>query len=177
MRRSKLSRRSEHYRAPLGPNQGRGVASGFWFNIGGETSASINVNEDGSVTLMAGTPDIGGSRASSALMAAEELGIAYEKVRPLIADTSSLGFTFLTGGSRVTFSNGVAVREAAQQVIKEMCARAAKIWEIPVDAVTWEDGVARPAGSNAGDFEPLSFAEIARHGEQDRRPDRRPRRI
>ena len=26
---------SEHYRIPLGPNQGRGVASGFWFNIGG----------------------------------------------------------------------------------------------------------------------------------------------
>ena len=25
-----------HYAAPLGPNQGRGVAVGFWFNIGGE---------------------------------------------------------------------------------------------------------------------------------------------
>ena len=25
---------SEHYRTPLGPTQGRGVASGFWFNIG-----------------------------------------------------------------------------------------------------------------------------------------------
>ena len=138
---------SEHYKAPLGPNQGRGVASGFWFNIGGETSAAINVNEDGTVTLMAGTPDIGGSRASSALMAAEVLCIPYDKVRPIIADTSSLGFTFLTGGSRATFSNGIAVREAAQQVVKEMCARAAKIWEIPVDAVTWEDGVAKPAGA------------------------------
>ena len=94
-------------------------------------------------------------------MAAEVLGIPYDKVRPLIADTSSLGYTFLTGGSRATFSNGVAVREAAQQVIKEMCARAAKIWEIPADAVTWEDGQAKPAGANAGDFEPLSFAEIA----------------
>ena len=153
---------SEHYKTPLKPNQGRGVASGFWFNIGGETSASINVNEDGTVTLMAGTPDIGGSRASSALMAAEALCIPYEKVRPIIADTSSLGYTFLTGGSRATFSNGVAVNEAAQQVIKEMCARAAKIWEIPPDAVTWEDGMAKPAGANAGDFEPLSFAEIAK---------------
>jgi CO/xanthine dehydrogenase Mo-binding subunit len=155
------TRSSEHYKAPLGPNQGRGVASGFWFNIGGETSAAINVNEDGTVTLMAGTPDIGGSRASSALMAAEVLCIPYEKVRPIIADTSSLGYTFLTGGSRATFSNGVAVREAAQQVVRQMCARAAKIWEIPEDAVTWEDGFAKPAGSNAGDFEPLSFAEIA----------------
>ena len=77
------------YCIPLGPNQGRGVASGFWFNIGGETCASLNVNEDGTVTLMAGTPDIGGSRASLGLMAAEELGIDYDKVRPLIADTSS----------------------------------------------------------------------------------------
>jgi len=39
---------------------GRGVASGFWFNIGGETSVSLTVNEDGTVSLMAGTPDIGG---------------------------------------------------------------------------------------------------------------------
>ena len=134
-----------------GPNQGRGVASGFWFNIGGETSAAINVNEDGTVTLIAGTPDIGGSRASSALMAAEELGIPSEKVRPIVADTSSVGYTDVTGGSRATFATGVAVNEAAQQVIKEMCERAAKIWEIPADAVTWEDGMAKPAGANAGD--------------------------
>ena len=51
---------------------------------------------------MAGTPDIGGSRASMCLMAAEELGIDYDDVRPIIADTSSLGYTFLTGGSRAT---------------------------------------------------------------------------
>ena len=43
------------------------------------------------MTLVAGTPDIGGSRASLAMMAAEELGIALEKVRPLIGDTSALG--------------------------------------------------------------------------------------
>jgi CO/xanthine dehydrogenase Mo-binding subunit len=152
----------EHYQGPLGPNQGRGVASGFWFNIGGETSASINLNEDGTVTLMAGTPDIGGSRASMCLMAAEELGIDYDDVRPIIADTSSLGYTFLTGGSRATFSNGVAVKEAAQQVIRQACARAAKVWEVPEDAVKWEDGRARPASSNVGDFEPMSLADIAR---------------
>ena len=165
----------EHYQAPLGPNQGRGVASGFWFNIGGETSAAINLNEDGTVTLMAGTPDIGGARASMCLMAAEELGIDYDAVRPIIADTSSLGYTFLTGGSRATFSNGVAVKEAATQLIRQACARAAKIWEVAEDAVKWEDGHARPASSNVGDFAP----DVARrHREdrgQDRRPDRRPR--
>ena len=60
------ARDHEHYSAPLGANQGRGVASGFWFNIGGETCVTMNVNEDGSVALLTGTPDIGGSRASLA---------------------------------------------------------------------------------------------------------------
>ena len=152
----------EHYKAPLGPNQGRGVASGFWFNIGGETSVEINLSEDGTATLMSGTPDIGGSRASLAMMAAEELCIDLEKVRPLIADTSSLGYNFLTGGSRVTFSAGLATVEAAREIVKELCARAAKIWEIPEDAVEWEKGYVRPAGENAGNFEPLSVADIAK---------------
>jgi CO/xanthine dehydrogenase Mo-binding subunit len=151
-----------HYKAPLGPNQGRGVASGFWFNIGGETCASLNINEDGTVTLMAGTPDIGGTRASLCMMAAEELGIDMDRIQPIIADTSSLGYTFLTGGSRVTFASGMAVIDAARDVVTQLRERAAKIWEIPPDAVTWEDGYAKPAGANAGDFEPMSLAEIAK---------------
>ena len=60
-------KKTEHWNTPLRKWQGRGVASGFWFNIGGETSASLTVNEDGTVSLMAGTPDIGGLRASLAM--------------------------------------------------------------------------------------------------------------
>src|SRR5207342_363540 len=62
------------YTAPLGKNQGRGVASGYWFNGGGESSATMHVNEDGTVVVATGSPDIGGSRASMAIMAAETLG-------------------------------------------------------------------------------------------------------
>ena len=152
----------DHYKAPLKANQGRGVASGFWFNIGGETCISINVIEDGSVTVMSGTPDIGGSRASLCLMVAESLGVDYDKVRPIIADTASIGYTFLTGGSRATFSNGLAAAEAAGKTIDDLRSRAAKIWDIPIDAVEWVDGEARPAGSNAGEFDPLSLADLAK---------------
>src|SRR5690606_11327790 len=102
------------------------------------------------------------SRASMCLMAAEELGIDYDDVRPIIGDTSSLGYTFLTGGSRATFSNGVAIKEAAQQVIRRACARAAKIWDVPEEAVKWADGHVKPASSNVGDFAPLSLADIAK---------------
>jgi CO/xanthine dehydrogenase Mo-binding subunit len=156
------ARSHPHYRAPLKANQGRGVASGFWFNIGGETCAALNLGEDGSVTLVAGTPDIGGSRASLAMMAAEELGIALDKVRPVIGDTSALGFNFLTGGSRVTFSSGMAVIEAAREMIRRLRERAAKIWEVPVEDVVWEDGYACPANGAGGDHKPLSLADIAK---------------
>ena len=150
-----------HYSAPLGENQGRGVASGFWFNIGGESSAAVQINEDGTATVISGNPDIGGSRASMAIMAAEVLGIHVDKVRPIVADTSSIGYSFLTGGSRVTFATGMAVIQAAEDVVAQMRERAAKEWDIPAEAVIWEDGAAKPAGSNAGDFEPLSLAQIA----------------
>src|ERR1700689_3425789 len=89
-----------HYKTPLGPNQGRGVASGFWFNIGGESSAAVHVNEDGTASVIEGNPDIGGSRASMAMMAAEGLGIAYDRGRAGVGDTASIGFTFLTRGRR-----------------------------------------------------------------------------
>ena len=155
------ARGSEHYKTPLGPNQGRGIATGFWFNIGGESCATINISEDGTATVVEGNPDIGGSRASIQLQAAEALGIPPEKVRPLVADTSSIGYTFLTGGSRVTFATGLAAIEAAKKVVGQLRERAAKIWDIPLDAVVWEDGHAKPAGSNAGEFDPMSLAEIA----------------
>ena len=150
-----------HYKAPLAPNQGRGVASGFWFNAGGESSAQMNINEDGTVVVITGHPDIGGSRASTANIAAELLGIDHSKVQVLIGDTSSIGFSNLTGGSRVTFASAMVVTKATEQVITTLRQRAAKIWKIDPDAVTWENGEAKPAGDNAGKFEPLSLAQLA----------------
>ena len=146
---------------PLGENQGRGFASGFWFNAGGESSATMHLNADGTAVVATGSPDIGGSRASMAMMAAETLGIDYEQVRAIVADTASVGYTHVTGGSRVTLATGQAVIIAAEKVIDEMRARAALIWDVDVEGVVWEDGHARPAGSNVGEFEPLSLAEIA----------------
>jgi CO/xanthine dehydrogenase Mo-binding subunit len=111
--------------------------------------------------VISGNPDIGGSRASLALMAAEELGVDYSKVRPIIADTSSIGFNFVTGGSRVTFATGLAVVNSVRDMIRELKVRAAKTWGVDPEAVIWEDGMAKPAGSNVGEFEPLSLAQLA----------------
>ncbi|KAB2919942.1 MAG: xanthine dehydrogenase family protein molybdopterin-binding subunit [Hyphomicrobiaceae bacterium] len=150
-----------HWRTPLAKNQGRGVASGFWFNIGGETSVSLSLNEDGTLSLTAGTPDIGGLRASLCMMAAEELRVPLDKIRVQIGDTGQLGYNFLTGGSRSTFSSGMATVEAARDVIKQACKRAAQLWELPEDAVEYKDGAVRPAGPNAGKHAPMSLKDVA----------------
>ena len=153
--------RNPAYKRKLGKNQGRGVASGYWFNGGGESSATVHVNEDGTVVVATGSPDIGGSRASMAIMAAETLGIDYDRVRPIVADTASVGYTHVTGGSRVTFATGIAVVEATKKIIKELCVRAAMIWDVDPEGVVWENGHAKPAGSNVGDFKPMPLKEIA----------------
>ncbi len=154
------ARAHPHYCAPLGPNQGRGVSCGFWFNFGGETSVTLALSMDGTAQIAVGTPDIGGSRASMALMAAEELGIPYEDVRVTIADTASLGYNEISHGSRVTYASGLAVIKAARDAKRKLIARAADKWGIDPEAVEWRDGAAHPAGENAGDFEPLSIKEI-----------------
>ena len=149
------------YRAPLGPNQGRGAASGFWFNGAGDSGANVAVNADGTVTIATGSPDIGGTRASMAIMAAETLGIDYGLIQSSVVDTETVPYCHVTGGSRVTYATGLAVIGACEQIIDDLRARAALMWDVEVDAVVWEDGHAKPASSNVGDFEPLSLKDIA----------------
>jgi CO/xanthine dehydrogenase Mo-binding subunit len=156
---------SSHYATPLGGNQGksqgRGVASGFWFNAGGESSAQVNITEDGNVVVTTGHPDIGGSRAGIANICAELLGIDYRRVSVIIGDTQTIGFSNLTGGSRVLFASSMVVTQSAEKVIQTLRERAAKIWNIDPDAVKWEQGAAHPVSPNAGQFEPLTLRELA----------------
>ena len=132
---------AQQYKAPLqGPYQGRGVASGFWFNIGLQASCSISVNADGTISLVEGSTDIGGTRASIAMQAAEVLGLPAEDVHPTVGDTDSVGYTFLTGGSRTTFASGWAAYECAQDIKQKMIQRAANTWEVSPDDVDLVDG-------------------------------------
>jgi CO/xanthine dehydrogenase Mo-binding subunit len=152
----------DHMKIKLGPNQGRGIATAFWNTIGMETSSTLNINQDGTASLIYGTVDVaGGSRAAFAQIVAEELGIPFENVRAIQSDTTSLGFNFTTAGSRGTAAGGMAAVKASRDAISRMCEVAARIWEVEPDQVVWEEGHARPASSNVGNFEPLSIQEIA----------------
>jgi len=160
-------RKHPHYKAPLDKNprpgvkRGRGVASGFWYNAGGESSVQVNITEDGNAVVTTGHPDVGGSRASIANVVAELMGIDHSRVSVIIGDTQTIGFSNLTGGSRVTFASAMVATASCEKVIGQLKDRAAQIWKIDAEAVKWEDGMALPAGDNAGKFPPLSLKDLA----------------
>ena len=150
---------SDHYKSKLeGPNRGRGVAAGFWFNGTGPACATGSVNADGTVSLVEGNPDIGGGHASVAMQMAEVLGIPAEDVHPSVGDTDSVGYTSLTAGSGATFKSGWASYEAAHDIRQQMINRAARIWEVTADDVEYSNGVA----SHKSDPElKLTFKQLA----------------
>ena len=152
------ARSCDHYATRFnGKHRGRGVASGFWFNVGLKSSAAASVNPDGTVSLVEGSTDIGGTRTSIAMQLAEVLGIAAEDVKPQVVDTDSVGETDVTGGSRTTFATGWAAYRCALDIKAQLIERAATLWEISPDDVVFEDG----AFSSSDASKTISFGELA----------------
>ena len=148
-----------HYKTPLeGPNRGRGVALGLWYNIGMASSCTISVNDDGTVNLIEGSADIGGTRASIAMQAAEVLGLRAEDVLPRVVDTDSIGYTSTSDGSRTTFATGWAAYEAAQDVVRQMSERIAAIWSLETESVYLDHGIFRSRTDSSLE---MTFKELA----------------
>ena len=147
---------SEHFNSALeGDNKGRGIACGFWFNAGLKSAVTATVNSDGSVGLLEGSTDIGGSRTAIAMQFAETLGIAAEDIKPAVVDTDSVGYTDVTGGSRVTYATGWAAYEAGKDLQRQIVSRAAELWEVDPSAVSYDDGCV------VGPDKRVPFKEIA----------------
>lgn len=150
-----------HYKAPLGTGKfprGRGVASGFWFNIGLKSTVTASVNGDGSVSLVEGSTDIGGTRTSVAMQFAETLGIRAEDVKPSVADTDTVGYTDVTGGSRVTYATGWAAVEAARDIQRQMIDKVAHLWKVKPEDLEYKNGAVH---SRTDASKKLTFKEIA----------------
>ena len=150
---------TEHYQSKLdGPYRGRGVASGFWFNAGLKSSCSASVNYDGTVNLVEGSTDIGGTRTSLAMQLAETLGICQSEVRPVVGDTDTVGYNDVTGGSRVTYASGLAAIEAGKDIIRQMIERAALVWETKPEDVTYEAGILKCKSDSS---KTMTFKQLA----------------
>ena len=156
---------SPHWNEPLEPSsdpakkRGRGFATGFWFNGAGAASASISLFPDGTVSLIEGSADIGGHRASCAMIAAEVLGLNAEDVKPQVGDTDSVGYTSVTGGSSATHKTGWTTHEAALKIKEQVVQRAAKMLEVEPDEVVYHDNATLTAESKPD--AKLTFRQVA----------------
>ena len=138
------ARNHPHYSSDLNESgKGRGIASGAWFNGSGPASAVASVNADGTVSLVEGSPDIGGSRTAMAMQVADVLGLEAEDVKPSIGDTDSIGYSSGAGGSGVTFKTGTACVEAAYDIKEQMMDRAARIWDVDSSEVEYDKATIR----------------------------------
>ena len=151
---------SDHWNTPLeGKFRGRGISSGFWFNGGMQSSCNIAVNPDGTVNMVEGSVDIGGTRAAIAMQAAEVLGLAAEEVNPVVGDTDSIGVHGRDRRKprrlrhRLGRIRGSPGRGAADEV------RAAMIWETTEDDVDFADGLFTRISDSE---QQLTFKEISR---------------
>ncbi|MCX8498459.1 MAG: molybdopterin-dependent oxidoreductase, partial [Caulobacteraceae bacterium] len=96
-----------------------------------------------------------------AMMAAEVLGIGVDQVRPIVADTASIGFSTVTGGSRTTFATGMAVVQAAEKLVTDLKRRAAETWGVDQDQVVWQDGAAHCLQADKAPKGALTLAALA----------------
>jgi CO/xanthine dehydrogenase Mo-binding subunit len=113
-----LSTRSVH----TDKNVGVGIACGFWPGGVSFSSAHININADGTVTLVVGSADVSGSRTAFAQIVAEEFGIPFGNVTVVSGDTETAGYSSTSSGSKTTYQMGTAVyracRDAKDQIIQ-----------------------------------------------------------
>src|SRR5690606_23862500 len=127
-----------------------------------ESSSSAVVNADGTVNLILGSVDIGGTRASLAMQLAEALGLRADDIKPQVVDTDSVGWTAVTAGSRTTFAGGWVAYELGQEIRKRLTERAARIWDVDIEQVTYQDdGTVTGPDDDEGKPRRFTFKEIA----------------
>jgi CO/xanthine dehydrogenase Mo-binding subunit len=106
--------------------------------------AVVKLNEDASLSLYAGTVEMGqGSETVLAQIAGKELGIALEKIQVLGVDTDVVPYDLTTSSSRSTFHMGKAVQLAARDVLRQLAAVAAAEYKVPQEQITFADGKIR----------------------------------
>ena len=124
----------------LEEGRGVGIALCEWRSCSGPSTASISVNEDGTISLLTGSVDISGSDTSLAQIAAESLGLRMEDVIVAKRDTDMAPFTGPSGGSRIVYSQGKAVQMAAEDARQKLFALAAERFGVPADALACDGG-------------------------------------
>ena len=140
------ARRHPLYTAPREPGEGIGVAAGAWGGGREPAAAACRVEPDGSIVVHTGHSDISGSSTSIAMIAAETLGVAVDRVRVQTGDTDSSPYAGMAGGSKTIYSVGGAVQIAAADARRQLLDIAAEELEAAPEDLEVVDGEVRVAG-------------------------------
>jgi xanthine dehydrogenase YagR molybdenum-binding subunit len=122
--------------------RGIGMASQIWWGGGGPPAyAEMRLNSDGTATVMTGIQDLGtGSRTIIAQVAAEEFGISLDDLSVAIGDSLAGPFGPGSGGSITTGSMTPAVRQAANQLRRDVCSLVAQMRDISEERIEIRGG-------------------------------------
>jgi CO/xanthine dehydrogenase Mo-binding subunit len=145
-------------RGPVkGSNCGRGVSCGYWATASGSAGAIINLNADGTLDVLIGSVDVSGTRTIAAQVVAEELGVPYEKVTVNTGDTDVAPYSTLSAGSMIARSISKPLHLACQDIIAQLCERAAPLLEVRRDDLEYTRGQVQIKGKPD---KALTLAEI-----------------
>ena len=122
-----------------------------------EVDAFLAINADGTVTVFSGKVDLGqGLRIAIPQIAAEELGIAVDKVHFVEGDTALTPDQGRTSGSTGIMRGGMQIRQAAATARKGLIELASKRLDVPAEGLAIVEGTIRPAAGGPG----VTFAEL-----------------
>jgi len=111
------------------------------------SNARVRIGADGKVELFIGATDVGGGTGTSlGQIVAEELDVPLGAVRVVIADTELTPFDHGTYSSRVTPYVGAAVKLAALDARRQIAAKAAQLWHVPIEEIRFDKGKIRADG-------------------------------
>ncbi len=141
---------------------GRATTVGTWFIFVGPSAATINLNSDGSATLITSGVEIGSGTMTQSLpqLVAAKLGISPHEVIVKGADTDAAGFDLGVGGGRTTVSIGAASTVAAEEVRKKVLDAASELLQTQVEDLILGDGRVEIRGLKGSG---MTVAQVASH--------------
>jgi CO/xanthine dehydrogenase Mo-binding subunit len=144
---------------PRPAGRGLGIAIGGWPGGMEPAAATCSLGRDGLLQLHIGSVDLTGTSTGFALLAAEAFGVAPEGVRVINGDTASAPYAGGAGGSKITYSVGPAILQAAGEAKAQVLALAAEEFEADPADLEIADGAVRVRGLPG---RTISLAELAR---------------
>lgn len=127
---------------PDGRLYGRATTVGTWFIFVGPSAATVNLNADGSATLVTSGVEIGSGTMMQSLpqIVAANLGIHPDEVIVKTADTDASGRDLGVGGGRTTVSVGAASQAACNEVRDKLLCVASEMLQTKTDDLELKNG-------------------------------------